>query len=615
MPQQEKLSPVRHSLAHLLAAAVLEFWPDAKPTLGPAIDTGFYYDFDFKTRMDADKNADGRGYAISDKDLPRIEKKMREILKTWELFSEIEVSANEAKKVFADNVYKLELIEEIAAKGEKITLYYSGPKSGLPSKLTLLNVKGQLSNVGFIDLCRGGHAEHPSKEIMPDSFKLERTAGAYWRGEEKNKMLTRIYGLAFESKEKLEAYEKQIEEAKKRDHKKLGRELDLLTFSDLIGAGLPLWTPKGTVLRDILDDFVWQLRQKAGYERVDIPHLTKKDLYEKSGHWQKFGEELFKIKTREGHELVVKPMNCPHHVQIYARKPWSYRELPQRYASTTKVYRDEQTGELSGLSRVRAITQDDAHVFCRQAEVKKEMAKIWDIVEMFYGAVGFNLTPRLSLHDPKQMEKYLGTEAVWQRAEKELRALVKEKNTTTLEALGEAAFYGPKIDFLAKDSLGREWQVATIQLDMNMPERFLLDCTNEKGERERIVMIHAAIMGSIERYLSIIIEHFAGAFPLWLAPTQVKVIPIEEKHCKAAESAAAALSAAGLRVDLDLTDEGFGKKVRQAKQMKIPYFLIIGDKDMAAGKVTVESRDKGNLGQLDIETVTKKLAAEVQNKR
>ncbi|MDO8663949.1 MAG: threonine--tRNA ligase, partial [Candidatus Liptonbacteria bacterium] len=397
--------------------------------------------------------------------------------------------------------------------------------------------------------------------MSKDAWKLERVAGAYWRGDEKNKMLTRIYGLAFNTKDELVRYIVQVEEAKKRDHKKLGKELDLFTFSDLVGAGLPLWTPKGTILRDILDNFVWELRKKAGYERVDIPHVTKKDLYEKSGHWQKFGEELFKIKTREGHELVMKPMNCPHHTQIYARKPWSYREIPQRYASTTKVYRDEQSGELAGLSRVRAITQDDAHVFCRQNQVKEEMAKIWDIVETFYSAVGFTLTPRLSLHDPKHMENYLGNEETWKKAEDELRELAKEKGSKAPEALGEAAFYGPKIDFLAKDSLGREWQVATIQLDMNMPERFDLDCANEKGERERIVMIHAAIMGSIERYISIIIEHFAGAFPLWLAPVQVKVIPIGEAHYKAAESAATALSAAGLRTDLDISDEGFGKKV------------------------------------------------------
>ncbi len=605
MSDTDKLSHIRHSLAHLLAAAVLEFWPDAKNTIGPAIDNGFYYDFDFKTRMDADKDADGRGYGISDKDLQKIENKMREILKSWETFQEIEVSAEEAKKVFTGNPYKLELINELAEKGERITLYYSGPKSGLPIKTNNYKLK-----TGFLDLCRGGHVENPKRELSACGWKLDRTAGAYWRGDEKNKMLTRIYGLAFDTKTELEAYEKQMEEAKKRDHKKLGRELDLFTFSDLVGAGLPLWTPKGTVLRNVLDNFVWELRQKYGYERVEIPHITKKDLYEKSGHWEKFQNELFKITTREGHVFAMKPMNCPHHTQIYARKPWSYREMPQRYANTTMCYRDEQSGELSGLSRVRSFAQDDAHVFCRMTQVKQEVLNIWDIIHSFYGSFGFVLRLRLSLHDPEHPEKYLGGKEKWQKSEALLREIAKNKKVDFVEAPGEAAFYGPKLDFMAKDSIGREWQVATIQLDMNMPERFELDCTNEKGEKERIVMIHAAIMGSIERFLSVIIEHYAGAFPFWLSPVQVKVIPIEEKHFTVAESAAAALSAKGFRVDLDKTDEGFGKKVRQAKVMKIPYFIVIGDKDITAGKVTLESRDKGNLGQLEVGAVIERFTGE-----
>ncbi len=586
----------RHTIAHLLAAAVEQLYPGTKNTIGPAVDNGFYYDFEFgKVPEHAKANA-GKS-AVSEKDLPKIEKKMREILGHWEAFTHIEVSPADARKVFANNPYKLELIEEIVAKKEKITLYTCGTEG-----------------YEFTDLCRGGHAEDPSKEIPVNSFRLTHLAGAYWRGSEKNTMLTRIYGYAFDTKEALDHYETMLEEAKKRDHKKLGKELDLFTFSDLVGAGLPLWTPKGTMLRDTLDNFVWELRSKYGYERVDIPHITKKDLYEKSGHWAKFKDELFKIDTREHHEFVMKPMNCPHHTQIYARKAWSYRELPQRYASTTKVYRDEQSGELSGLSRVRCITQDDAHVFCQGSQVKQEMGNIWDIIQTFYGAVGFVLTPRLSLHDPKQMEKYLGTAATWAKTENELRELVKQKGATAYEALGEAAFYGPKVDFMAKDSLGREWQVATIQLDMNMPERFELECTNEKGEREQIVMIHAAIMGSIERYLSVLIEHFAGSFPLWLSPTQVKVIPIGDGHHAAATEIHAALVAAGIRSDLALGDEGFGKKVRQAKTDRVPYFIIIGDKDLAAGAVTIESRDKGNLGQMKTADVVKKLAEEVKKK-
>jgi threonyl-tRNA synthetase len=427
-------------------------------------------------------------------------------------------------------------------------------------------------------------------------------------------MLTRIYGLAFENKEELEKYEKFVAEAKLRDHKKLGKELDLFTFSELVGAGLPLWTPKGTLLRDILDNFVWELRKARGYERVDIPHITKKDLYEKSGHWDKFKDELFRITTREKHEFAMKPMNCPHHTQIYARKSWSYRELPQRYASTTKVYRDEQTGELSGLSRVRSITQDDAHVFCRTAQVKEEMAKIWEIIEEFYKPAGFILSPRLSLHDPKNMKAYLGNEETWQKAENQLRELVKEKKAVATEAIGEAAFYGPKIDFMSRNSLGKEWQVATIQLDMNMPERFDLECTNEKGERERIVMIHAAIMGSIERYLSVLIEHFAGAFPLWLSPVQVKIIPIKENHFNFAKEVSGSLEKANIRFELDLGNDGFGKKVRQAKNEKVPYFLIIGDKEIEAKKVTIESRDKGQLGQVSVEEAVNKFQKEIEEK-
>ncbi|MDD5050527.1 MAG: threonine--tRNA ligase [Candidatus Pacebacteria bacterium] len=581
MKSEEKLEHKRHSLAHLLGATVLEMYPKAKLAIGPAIENGFYYDIELPE-------------TISDNDLPKIEKAMEKMLPTWKEFTHKEVTEAEAKKYFKGNPYKLELIEEIAGKGEKITLYTAGE---------------------FTDLCRGGHVEHPAKEIDPLGFTLVRVAGAYWRGDEKNKMLTRIYGLAFDTKEELEAYEKQIEEAKKRDHKKLGRELDLFTFSDLVGAGLPLWTPKGTMLRDILDNFVWELRQKYGYEKVDIPHITKKDLYETSGHWEKFKTELFRIETREGHEFVMKPMNCPHHTQIYARKPWSYREMPQRYASTTKVYRDEQSGELSGLSRVRAITQDDAHVFCRQSQVKEEMEKIWNIIETFYGAFGFALQVRLSLHDSQNMKAYLGDEATWLKAENELRELIKEKVAKAIEAPGEAAFYGPKVDFMAKDSIGREWQVATIQLDMNMPERFDLTCTNEKGEKERIVMLHCAIMGSIERLLSVLIEHYAGNFPLWLSPVQVRVLPVRESHNEYAKEIYKKLRGAGIRAEVALEDIGLGKKVRSAKEERVSYFIIVGDKDIEAKKATLEHREKGNLGQMSTEEILQKLMEEIREKK
>ncbi len=404
-------------------------------------------------------------------------------------------------------------------------------------------------------------------------------------------------------------------EAKKRDHKILGPELDLFTFSDLVGAGLPLWTPKGTLVRNLLDDLVWSLRLMRDYEKVEIPHITKKELYEKSGHWAKFQNELFKIKTREGHEFAMKPMNCPHHTQIYARKLWSYKELPQRYANTTTCYRDEQSGELSGLSRVRAFAQDDAHVFCRMPQAKEEFLKIWDIVHEFYGVFGFELQVRLSLHDPKTPEKYLGGKENWDIAENMLREIIKEKKVKAIDGLGEAAFYGPKLDFMAKDSIGREWQVATIQLDMNMPERFDLVCVNEKGERERIVMIHAAIMGSIERFLSILIEHTGGNFPLWLSPVQVKIAPVKESNFAKTEEIGAHLKKSGIRVDADISDNNFGKKIRQAKDMKIPYTIIIGDKDMEKGVVTLESRDKGKIGEKTLEDVTALLLKEIKERK
>ncbi|MDP3727153.1 MAG: threonine--tRNA ligase, partial [bacterium] len=382
--------------------------------------------------------------------------------------------------------------------------------------------------------------------------------------------------------------------------KRLGAFLDLFTFSDLVGPGLPLWTPKGTILRDVLDNFVWELRKKRGYERVDIPHLAKKELYEASGHWDKFKDELFRITTREGHLFAVKPMNCPHHVQIYARKKWSYRELPQRYASTTKVYRDEQTGELSGLARVRAITQDDAHVFCRRSQIKEEALKIWDIITAFYGAAGFRLAPTLSLHDPKQRKKYLGTPKVWQEAETILREIVREKDARAREAIGEAAFYGPKVDFLASDSLGRAWQVATIQLDLNMPERFDLSCIGEDGKPERIAMIHAAIMGSIERYIAILIEHLAGAFPLWLDPVQVALLPITDKVKSYCLDALRELRRQDLRVTLDDRNESIGKKIREAEMQKIPYLLIIGEREATAKTVSVRKRAKGDIGAMPL---------------
>ncbi len=576
----------RHTLAHLLAAAVLKSHPGAKLTLGPAIQNGFYYDIDFSA-----------GKSFTDEDLKEAQKTMKKLLNTWTAFTNREVSVEEARVIYANNPYKLELVEEIAARGEAITLYTIG--SG---------------NSEFTDLCRGGHCENPSKEINSDSFKLDKVAGAYWRGSDKNSMLTRVYGLSFETKTELDTYLTQLEEAKKRDHRKLGKEHDLFTFSELVGAGLPLWTPKGTMIRHQLDSFIWQLREKHEYQRVTIPHITKKDLYVTSGHWEKFADELFRIQTREGKEYALKPMNCPHHTQIFDRKSHSYREMPQRYAETTMVYRDEQSGELGGLTRVLSITQDDSHVFCRHSQVKEEFFKIWDIIDTFYGTFGFNLRVRLSFHEPSEMEKYLGTKEIWDHAENSLREIAKERNADYFEAPGEAAMYGPKLDFMAKDSLGREHQVATIQLDMNLPERFNLTCINEKGEKERIVMIHCAIMGSIERFTAVLIEHLAGNFPLWLSPEQVTIIPVAGIHLPYAEEVYAALKATGIRVKLDSSNESMGKKIRIAKTEKVPYFVVIGDQEIDAKNITLETR-AGESKQLTLSELGNHLLTEIEMKK
>lgn len=562
---KDPLHNLRHSLAHALAQAVTKLWPGTQITIGPPIETGCYYDFKFET-------------PISDADFGAIEKEMRKIINQGQTFRCDTLKTADAKKYWKEKgqKFKVELIEDLEKnEGAKEVTHYVN-----------IGPKGEET---FVDLCRGGHVEN-MKEIPGDCFKIMTIAGAYWRGDEKRDQLTRIYVAAFGSKEELLALLKQLEEAKKRDHRKLGKELDLFTFSDLVGPGLPLWTPRGTLLRNLLDDFVWEMRKARGYQRVTIPHITKKELYETSGHWQKFQNDLFHVSTREGHEFCMKPMNCPHHTQIYASQSRSYRDLPQRYAETTTCYRDEQTGELHGLSRVRAFTQDDAHVFCRQEQAVEEILKIWEIVDTFYAAVGFGaLRVRLSLHDPENFDKYLGTPELWKKAEGSLRKMAQDRKADFFEAPGEAAFYGPKVDFIAKDAIGREWQVATIQLDMNMPERFDLTCVNEKGEKERIVMIHAAIMGSLERFLSIFIEHHAGLFPLWCAPTQVAIIPVAESHVAYAEEVQKALSGAGIRCVYMDHSESLGKRVREGEGQKIPYLLVLGDKEVEAKSVAARN--------------------------
>jgi threonyl-tRNA synthetase len=603
--ENSKLHDLRHSLAHILASAVLEMFPKAHLGVGPVIENGFFYDFKLPR-------------PLTPQDTQKLEKRMRELVKQKLPFEKQEMTTGEAKAYFTQNnqPFKIELIKDIEKYGTTAADQILNSESAVSLEKKSDAVENvTLYHTGkFTDLCRGGHVKNTS-EIDTLSFKLDKTSGAYWRGNQANAQMQRIYGLAFESKEKLDHYLKQREEAEKRDHKKLGQQLDLFVFSDLVGSGLPLWTPKGTLVRSLLDDYVWELRRARGYQKVEIPHITKKELYETSGHWDKFKDELFRITTRERHEFAMKPMNCPHHTQIYARKLWSYRELPQRYCNTTMCYRDEQTGELSGLSRLRSFTQDDAHVFCRMDQAKAEFLKIWDIVHKFYGCFGFKMRVRLSMHDPKHPEKYLGDEKNWKKAEDMLREIVKSKKADYFDGIGEAAFYGPKLDFMAKDSLGREWQVATIQLDMNMPERFDLVCINEQGERERIVMLHAAIMGSIERFMSVLIEHLGGAFPAWLSPIQAAILPISDKQNKYAAQVHEELAELGVRVELDDRTESIGKKIREAEMQKIPYMIIIGEKEMKAKKISVRARNQKDLGAMKLKKFQDQIVTEILGRK
>lgn len=579
MEKNKKVDLIRHSLAHLLAAAVTEIYPGTKPTIGPVIDNGFYYDFDFES-------------PISENDLKKIENKMREVLKSWGKIEGRKVDNKEAKEFFKNNEYKLELIKDLEEAGEKISFYTSG---------------------NFTDLCVGGHVSE-GKDIPKDSWKLERIAGAYWRGSEKNKMLTRIYGIAFESKEELDEYLKNQEEAKKRDHRKLGKELKLFTISDLVGAGLPMLQPKGMIIRKEIEDYLWDLHKDKGYQRVWTPHLAKQDLYETSGHAAKFGEELFRVKGGD-EEFFMKPMNCPHHMQIFADNQFSYRDMPVRYFEPATVYRYEKAGQLAGLTRVRSITQDDGHLFCRVSQIGEEVSTIVGIIKEFYTTMGMmrGYWVRLSVRG-EDKSKFLGNDEVWQKAENSLEKAAKENDLNYKIGVGEAAFYGPKLDFMFKDAIGREWQLATIQCDFNLPERFQLEFTNEKGEKERPVVIHRAISGSLERFLGMAIEHFAGAFPVWLSPIQTRILPISEKFNGYAEEVLKKLKEENIRAEIDESNESLGKKVREAKMQKIPYLLVIGEKEAKSGEITVESRTE-KVGSMPVEKFLERIQKEIKEKK
>lgn len=565
-PDVEFVERMRHTLSHVMAAAVKELYPDVKFGIGPAIENGFYYDMDFGTTK------------ISEEDLPKIEKKMRGIIQRKLPMVRREVSRNDALDwaIAEGQTLKKELIEELP-ESEKITFYDMGEL--------------------FTDLCKGPHVEDTG-ECGP--FKLVKVAGAYWRGDEKREMLTRIYGVAFQTQEELDEYLERQEEAKARDHRKLGKELDLFTFSDLVGAGLPMFTPRGTVLRDVLANYSLSLRQKAGFSRVWTPHITKVDLYKTSGHYAKFGDELFMVHSQvNGEEFAMKPMNCPHHTQIFASKPRTYKEMPVRYMEPTTDYRDEKTGELGGLSRVRSLTQDDSHVFCRSCQIKDEIHNIVGIVHEFYNEMGMKLRARLSYRSDE--DKYLGDAKLWKMAQEQIKQAAIDNGLDFFEAEGEAAFYGPKIDFMAEDAIGREHQVATVQLDFVMPERFGLEFVNEKGEKERPVMIHHATLGSIERFMSVFIEHTAGWFPFWTAPEQVRILTVNDQVSDYVQKICSELSGVvlekplahnELRYSVDKSDESLGKKIRRATEMKIPCVLIVGPKDAEGKEVSVRLRDK-----------------------
>ncbi len=583
---EQQLEHKRHTLAHLLAAAIVEQYPHAKLTLGPAIDNGFYYDIDFSA-----------GEAPGEDDLKGLQKSMKKTVNKWTEWSHEEVSADKAREVFAGNEFKLELIDEIESKGETITLYTCG---------------------GFTDLCRGGHVENPKEEIAADAFKLDKIAGAYWRGSEKNPMLTRIYGVAFDTKKDLEAYEEQVRLAKERDHRKIGKELGLFTFSDLVGPGLPLYTPKGQLMREAIKDLLWNLSKEYGYQKVEIPHLAKIDLYEKSGHAAKFKDEFFYVHgAQSGDDFVVKPMNCPHHTQIYDCQPRSYRDLPIRMAEVTHMYRDEKVGQLSGLGRVRSIAIDDAHVFCRPDQIKEEACNIAEIVRRFYTKFGLwekgkTFWVSLSVRDPETPEKYLGQDENWEKAEAYLQEVSDDLELDAKRMEGEAAFYGPKLDFMFTDALGRERQLATIQIDFVQPERFNLTYTDSDGSDQPAVMIHRAVAGSLERFMAIMIEHYAGAFPLWLSPDQVRIITVSDVHLPYAKEVLAELRKADFRVELDDSNDSMGKKIRNAKKSKLPYLIVIGDKEVESGTITLESRDTEESTTHSVADLIKKLTAELE---
>lgn len=583
---EHQLYAMRHSLAHIMAQAVQRLWPEAKFGVGPVVENGFYYDIDL---------GDAK---ISEDDFKKIEKEMRSIINKDYPFERSERQVDEAIEWAkeARQPYKEELLNDLKRAGTTVAKDLDAAEMG-----TIAEGDGVLENVSFYtdgdftDLCRGPHAESTGKV---GAFKLMRVAGAYWRGKETNPQMQRLYGVAFATKEELDSHLAMLEEAKKRDHRKLGQELDLYTTSPLVGVGLPMFTPRGTVLREKLSQYSNQLREEGGFQKVWIPHITKHSLYETSGHWAKFGGELFLVKSQEtSDQFAMKPMNCPHHTQIYTSQPRSYRDLPVRYLETTTIYRDEKTGELGGLNRVRSATQDDSHVFCRPDQIEQEVEGLMSAARALYSSVSLQLRVRLSYRD--ESDAYLGDPELWASAQSQLKAAVEKNQLDFFEEEGEAAFYGPKIDFMATDAIGREHQLATVQLDFVQPERFGLEYTDGSGNKQTPVMVHSALLGSIERFLSVFIEHTAGWFPFWLAPEQVRILTINDTVLDYVDEIAAILSGVVLmkpvkynevRFTTDDRNESLGKKIREATAMKIPVQLIVGTKDKDAREVSVRTQ-------------------------
>ncbi|MFJ1425906.1 threonine--tRNA ligase [Capnocytophaga canimorsus] len=565
-----------HSSAHILAQALEETFSDIKLTIGPAIDNGFYYDVDFGQ------------HSFSEKDIPEIEKKMLEIAKGKHTFSMRSVSKKDALELYKENPYKTELIENL--EDGSITF---------------------CDHSTFTDLCRGGHLPNTG---FVKAVKILSIAGAYWRGDEKNKQLTRVYGISFPKQKDLTEYLTLLEEAKKRDHRKLGKELELFTFSNKVGQGLPLWLPKGAALRERLEQFLRKAQKQAGYEQVVSPHIGHKDLYVTSGHWEKYGKDSFQpIATpNEGEEYLLKPMNCPHHCEIYNSKPWSYRDLPKRFAEFGTVYRYEQSGELHGLTRVRCFTQDDAHIFCTPEQLDEEFKNVIDLVLYVFGSLGFeNFTAQVSLRDPENPAKYIGSDENWQKAEQAIINAAKEKGLNYVIETGEAAFYGPKLDFMVKDALGRSWQLGTIQVDYNLPERFDLWYKGSDNELHRPVMIHRAPFGSMERFVAILLEHTAGNFPLWLMPNQAIILSLSEKYEKYAQKVLNLLENFEIRTLIDNRNETIGKKIREAETQKIPFMLIVGENEEKEATVSVRKHGGESLGSISVEAFVKIVQTEI----